>query len=544
MHRLDTSRSYPLYGATGTRAIEQVVTARLAPDALMQRAGLAVARLTLALAPHARRVWVACGPGNNGGDGFEAALQLKLRGVVATVTWTGPPPGKPHAPDAAAARMRALAAGVKVSAEAPPDFDFCIDALLGLGAALDPARKGNAQIVQWLQAMHASDVPRLSVDLPSGLDGDTGVMSGVTSSDTASPEVAIDSVAACARPRSLKRVFCLSLLTLKPGLFTSDGRDQAGEIWFDDLGSVSLPGLPSARARSDGEPAKCSFAPVAWLLGQDSVASTARSLAAHRSHKGSFGDVAVVGGESDPQRGSHMTGAALLAARAALHAGAGRVYVALLGPDSLTVDPQQPELMFRHQSALDFSAMSVVCGCGGGEAIRAALPRILSTAGPLVIDADALNALVTDSALQALLKARGKRLMPTVLTPHPLEAARLLGTTTVAVQADRLAAAGQLAGQFGCLVVLKGSGTVIAAPREMSVINPTGNALLATAGTGDVLAGMLGAGLAGLGSQIAGSQGAFSLACSVVFNHGLLADRWLRERPGHALTASALAVQA
>ena len=104
MHRIDTSRSYPLYGASGTRAIEQAATARLAPNALMQRAGLAVARLTLALAPHARCVWVACGPGNNGGDGFEAALQLKLRGVTVVLTWTGPPPGKPHAPDAAAAR--------------------------------------------------------------------------------------------------------------------------------------------------------------------------------------------------------------------------------------------------------------------------------------------------------------------------------------------------------------------------------------------------------------------------------------------------------
>lgn len=541
MHRIDTSRSYPLYGVSGTRAIEQAATTGLAPHALMQRAGLAVARLALALAPHARSVWVACGPGNNGGDGFEAALQLKLRGVAAIVTWTGPPPGKPHAPDAAAARMRALAAGVEVTAEAPPDFDFCIDALLGLGAALNPAREGNAQIVQWLQAMQASDAPRLSVDLPSGLDADTGVTSAVLRGDTVNPAVAIDSGAACARPRSMKRTFCLSLLTLKPGLFTSEGRDHAGEIWFDDLGSASLPGLPSARARSDGELANGSFAPVAGLLGQDSVTSTARSRAAHRSHKGSFGDVAVVGGESDPQHGNHMTGAALLAARAALHAGAGRVYVALLGADSLTVDPQQPELMFRHQSAIDFSAMSVVCGCGGGAAIKAALPRILSTSGPLVIDADALNALVTDSALQALLKARGKRLMPTVLTPHPLEAARLLCTTAVAVQLDRLATAGQLAAQFGCVVVLKGSGTVIAAPGEIPVINSTGNALLATAGTGDVLAGMLGAGLAGLSSRQTGSENAFSIACSVVFSHGLLADRWRRERPGQALTASALA---
>ena len=537
MHQIDTRRSYPLYGVAGTRAIEKQAAAGVAPQTLMQRAGLAVARLTLALAPHARRVWVACGPGNNGGDGFEAALQLKLRGVTVVLTWTGPPPGKPHAPDAAAARDRALATGVEMLADAPADFDFCIDALLGLGAVLDPSRAGNAQIVQWLGAMQASNAPCLSVDLPSGLDADTGVMSVAS----INPVSAINSGAACARPHSTKRLFCLSLLTLKPGLFTADGRDHAGEVWFDDLGSTSLPGLPPAMARGVAELAPGSYLPAAWLLGQDSVTPSLRSRAAHRSHKGSFGDVAVVGGESDSQRGSHMTGAALLAARAALHAGAGRVYVALLGADSPTVDLRQPELMFRSPAALDFSEMSVVCGCGGGAAIRATLPRILSTSGPLVIDADALNALATDSALQALLKARGKRRMPTVLTPHPLEAARLLCTTAAAVQAGRLAAAGQLATQFGCVVVLKGSGTVIAAPGEIPVINSTGNALLATAGTGDVLAGMLGAGLAGLGSRQTGSENAFSIACSVVFSHGLLADQWLRERPGQALTASALA---
>ena len=522
MHRIDTSCSYPLHGVRGTRAIEQATAARLAPNVLMQRAGLGVARLALALAPHARRIWVACGPGNNGGDGFEAALQLKLRGIAAIVTWTGPPPGKPHASDAAAALQRALAAGVEVTLEVPPDFDFCIDALLGLGAALDPSRESNAQIVRCLLAMQASDAPCLSVDLPSGLEADTGVMSGGTSGS----EPAIDSGAAYARANSTKQLFCLSLLTLKPGLFTSGGRDRAGEIWFDDLGTTSQ-----------------SVEPTAWLQGQDRVRSTARSQALHRSHKGSFGDVAVVGGESDSQRGSHMTGAALLAARAALKAGAGRVYVALLGSGSPTVDPQQPELMFRSPFALDFSAMTVVCGCGGGASIRAELPRILSTAKLSVIDADALNAIATDSQLQTLLKARGKRHAMTVLTPHPLEAAHLLGTTAAAVQADRLAAAGQLAARFGCVVVLKGSGTVITAPGRTPVINPTGNALLATAGTGDVLAGMLGAalaGLAGVSSQQTSPENAFSVACGVVFSHGALADRWLHERPGQALTASML----
>jgi hydroxyethylthiazole kinase-like uncharacterized protein yjeF len=151
-----------------------------------------------------------------------------------------------------------------------------------------------------------------------------------------------------------------------------------------------------------------------------------------------------------------------------------------------------------------------------------------------VLDADALNAIAADTQLQTLLRARQGRAYRTVLTPHPLEAARLLGSSAAAVQADRLQAARQLAEQFGCVVVLKGSGTVIAAPDQISALNPTGNARLATAGTGDVLAGMVGA-------RLAGGQTAFDAACSAVFQHGQLADDWPACHPGQTLTASALA---
>ncbi len=137
-----------------------------------------------------------------------------------------------------------------------------------------------------------------------------------------------------------------------------------------------------------------------------------------------------------------------------------------------------------------------MCGCGGGDAVRAVLPKVLSAAPRLVLDADALNAIAADTQLQTQLAARHHRGYATVLTPHPLEAARLAGTSTQEVQADRLAAARQLAQRFQCVVVLKGSGTVIAAPGQASAINSSGNALLATAGTGDVLAGMLGARMA------------------------------------------------
>jgi hydroxyethylthiazole kinase-like uncharacterized protein yjeF len=171
-----------------------------------------------------------------------------------------------------------------------------------------------------------------------------------------------------------------------------------------------------------------------------------------------------------------------------------------------------------------------VCGCGGGDAVRALLPRVLSTAASLVLDADALNAVAADPGLQRLLEARVRRGRPTVLTPHPLEAARLLGVSAAEVQADRLAAATTLGRRYG-VVVLKGSGSVIARDGAPPVVNLTGNGRLATAGTGDVLAGMVGAALAG-------GMSAFEAARTAVWRHGDLADRWPPDVP---LTAGGLA---
>ena len=262
----------------------------------------------------------------------------------------------------------------------------------------------------------------------------------------------------------------------------------------------------------------------------------------HASHKGSFGDVAVIGGASG------MTGAALLAASAALHFGAGRVFVSLLDGGAMAVDPNQPELMFRALDALDLKRMTVVCGCGGGDAVRQPLAKVLSTCALAVIDADAINSIAIDSQLQTLLRARARRGQATVLTPHPLEAARLLKLDALQIQHDRLGAAQQIADQYVCVVVLKGSGTVVAAPGLTPAINPTGDARLATAGTGDVLAGMVGARLAGCfagpfangaatKAQENANQLAFNAACDAVYLHGLAAEL---EPSSKALTASGL----
>ena len=500
MHKVTSAYSQPLFNVAATRRIEKLAASSLPSHALMQRAGLAVARLAMALGPHAQCIWVASGPGNNGGDGFEAAVLLHQWGKRVVVTWIKP--GKNGLPpDAQTAHARAVAAGVTFADEPPPDFDFCIDALLGIGADLKPEREGSTRMLNWLQLMRNAAAPCLAVDLPSGLNADTGAKS------------AIYSGASYNRIHWSGAIFTLSLLTLKPGLFTFHGRDSAGEIWFDDL-KVEIPAT---------EP------PSAWLLGADKLEIPRRL---HSAHKGSFGDVSVVGGESTDS--SHMAGAALLAASAALHAGAGRVFVALLGNSLLTVDSSQPELMFRSPDALDMHTQVVVCGCGGGQAVKAVLPKVLSTASKLVLDADALNAIANDSQLQILLKSRSARGYATVLTPHPLEAARLLQTTTVVVQSDRLQAAAQLADLYKAAVVLKGSGSVIAAPGQTSRINSSGNALLATAGTGDVLAGMVGA-------SLASGLKAFDAACSAVFRHGHVAEAWEQTNPGQALTASGLA---
>lgn len=461
-----------MFDVAATRRMELAAAAALAPHTLMQRAGLAVARLALAIAPHARAVWIACGPGNNAGDGLEAAVHLKQWGKEATVSWLGDEATAPA--DALASLHRARAAGVRFAAGPPAGYQLAIDALLGIGST----RPMEGAMADWAALMRQAASPVLSIDLPSGLNADTGQGAAVQATHT------------------------LSLLTLKPGLFTGGGRDACGVVWFDNLGVAS------------------SDPPSAWLAGP-----TARGERPHASHKGSYGDVAVVGGASG------MTGAALLAASAALHGGAGRVLVALLD-GSMAVDAQQPELMFRDWDSLELGALHLACGCGGGDAVRPVLPKSISRARSLVLDADALNALATDTQLQAQLQARARRGgRPTVLTPHPLEAARLLGCATAQVQADRLAAAHALAQRFGCAVVLKGSGTVIAGPGELPVINPTGNARLATAGTGDVLAGLIAARLA------AGAR-EFEAATGAVHAHGLAADRWPADR---ALTASELA---
>lgn len=481
-----------LWNAQSSQQIEQAALTTATHPSLMQQAGRAAAQLACAAAPHARQAWVMCGPGNNGGDGLVAAQLLAQRGLTVWAHWLGTP--EQCSTDTRKAWQQATHSPIHwLDAHTTTTLgadDIVIDALLGLGQ--HPRTTATTPVVQQLlHRSYSSPAHSLAIDIPTGLDTDHG---------TWLPGYAPPATWAPASRHTL------SLLTLKPGLFTADGRDACGHIWWHPLGCEhTLQQHPA----------------TAWLSG--APAATQRP---HNSHKGRFGDVLVIGGAPG------MTGAAILAANAALHHGAGRTLLHLLDPTHTGISTL-PDVMHPSASSAreQLPHATVVCGCGGGSAIALWLADALALAPRLVLDADALNAIARDAALQTALQARRARGQSTILTPHPLEAARLLQQTTAAVQAQRLLAAQTLADRLQCTILLKGSGSIIASPEQTPHINPTGNARLAIGGTGDVLAGLIAA-------RWSSDQPSHTAACHAAWEHGALADQW----PAHqALTASDLA---
>ncbi len=490
---LPLSRDVLLHDAASSRRVEAAALARHPAHGLIERAGWAVARLALALVPHGRTAIVFAGPGNNGGDGLIAARHLAARGWSVDIRLVGPAAkaGSDAAHALHAARHEGLhpQPGAAALADLPASTDLVLDALLGIGVSRAPA--GDiADAIRAIETMRMRGAPVLAVDVPSGLDARTGQALG-------------DAV--------VRADHTLSLLTLKSGLFTGEGRALGGRLWFDNLGEATGdPGDDAPGEDRDG---------IARLIGRERILRWQRAFArSAASHKGRHGDVVVLGGAPS------MRGAAWLAATAALTAGAGRVYAALPDDDGHPW-PARPELM--HWDVERWSAPAsgwrdavAVCGCGGGTAIAPALSTVLHGSARVVLDADALNLVATDEALQDALRRRATQGHPTILTPHPLEAARLLGLPAAAeVQADRLGAAVALAARFAATVVLKGSGSVIASPGRPLAINSTGSSALATAGSGDVLAGWTG----GLWAQSPGAD-PHDLACAAVAWHGAAAE--------------------
>jgi hydroxyethylthiazole kinase-like uncharacterized protein yjeF len=448
-----------LYRTEELRRIEREHQGRLPPGTLMERAGRAAARWLDQRAPlRPASFLVLCGPGNNGGDGYVCAGALRELGHTC-VCWAPLPPA---AQDARAAHAAWAAAGGESIPTLPDQarFDVIVDAMFGIGLSR-PLSGPYLQASQWADESRTEVV---SIDIPSGLDADSGVWVGNVAGVHARATV--------------------TFLGDKPGLHMSDGCDAAGAVHVDTLGIE--PGQSPGR-----------------LNGPEHFAQIAKPRR-RNSHKGLYGSVAVIGGDVG------MIGAALLAGRSALRLGAGRVYVCCVGDPDLKVDPLCPELMIRTVERLPPVQVAVIgCGMGTSDSARRALRQALGQETPLVLDADALNLMASDERLRQALLARSA---PSVLTPHPVEAARLLADVpAIHVNADRIAAATLLAQQTRSAVVLKGAGSVIVdrpADREAYWINPTGSPALASAGTGDVLAGMIGALIAQGFGLLTGTLGA------------------------------------
>ena len=471
-----------LYSVAQIRAIEQVALDNLPPATLMKRAGKAVADLAWSLLPNNEknlRVLVAVGPGNNGGDALVAALELAMHDVTICIVMPGSP-GQLSS-DAKTALDNAnskLVPFIELSNLLNDQkWDLAIDGLFGIGLTR-PVQGDFRTLVEYLNQLSC---PVLAIDVPSGLDADHGAVVGPNGI-------------------AVKASTTISFIANKPGLHTLHGRDYAGNVVVDDLAiERSLFNEPIAQ------------------LNRPALFTSALHPRVHASHKGQHGDLYVTGGASG------ITGAVLLAARAGAMTGAGRVFAGFIDT-APPFDPIHLELMCRPARSLNPKRGAVVVGPGMGESSAAydLLSRMLLVELPLVLDADALNLLAVEPGLQHRLIHRRAA---TLLTPHPLEAARLLNMSTEQVQEDRLGATKKLALKFMSVVVLKGSGTVIADPTGQVVINTTGNPALATAGTGDVLAGLC-------GSLLAQHWPLWEAAIAAVWIHGDAADSMVADGLG------------
>src|SRR5450830_549609 len=469
-----------LYSVAEIRQIEQAALADLPSYTLMQRAGEACARQALHLLGGEQdvHVLILAGPGNNGGDALEAACylaQFHLHVCVALYC-----DEQKQAQDARRALLRARAAEVDFLDVATPEhlrshnWALVLDGLLGIGLT----RSVDGRMRRCIDYINTLRCPVLAIDIASGLNADTGSIVGNLGGDAS----------------AIRASHTLSFIGDKLGMHTCDGQDYSGSIVIDGLDIDSRHLVPT-RARLNALP----------------LFASALKPRAGNTHKGSYGDVIVVGGAHG------MGGAPVLAARMAAHAGSGRVFIAFVD-DAPAYDSVHPELMMRQADRVEFSTATIVVGPGLGTSRHAhdVLSRALDAQGRIVIDADALNMIAAEPGLQHKLQDRAQH--TSIITPHPLEAARLLDATTAEIQHDRPQAARLLARHFKSIAILKGAGTVIAFPDGEIVINTTGNPALSTAGTGDVLSGLCGALLA---------QGwpATQAALAAVWMHGKAADQ-------------------
>ncbi len=450
---------------------------------LMCRAGQAAFDLLVALWPRANRLLVLCGPGNNGGDGYVVARLAKAAGQSPVICTVG---GEPKEGAAARARKEALAASVSIrpwDVSRIQEPDVIVDAMFGTGLR----RALHGELSELVRAINISGRAVFAIDIPSGLDADTGAVHGA----------------------AVKADATITFIGLKSGLFTGAGREQAGTVYFDALG------VPDSIYES--------AQPVARRIGADSLSLPRRT---RHAHKGDAGRVLIIGGDRS------MPGAVRLAGEAAYRCGAGLVTLATHPAHATTVNGARPELIVHGVKSaaslkpLFTAADVVIVGPGLGRQAwgKALFQAAVRSDRPLVMDADALF----------FLAASKLKRQDWILTPHPGEAAGLLGVKTSVIQNDRLAAVQALAKRYGGVCVLKGSGTLMVDSHDPVIdLCDHGNPGLASGGTGDVLTGAI----AALYGQGLSPRDAARLG---VWLHGRAADRLAAEQGEIGLIASDL----
>lgn len=473
----EPSHSRALYTVEQVRRIDQAAIRRggLAGIELMQRAAQAAFDSLQRRWPQARRLVVIAGSGNNGGDAFLLARLARLAQFEVTVV----APGECSSGDAAEARSEWSRAGGAIEVAGPttclPQADVLVDGLFGTGISRAPG----GVAAQLIGQINAFEGPRLALDVPSGLDADKGIAPG--------PVVRADAT--------------ISFVGWKRGLFTATGVDCCGDLELDALG---IAGDIFSGIEIDAE----------LLDGSILRAFPPRS---RNVNKGLFGHVLAIGGDTG------MAGAVRLAAEAALRVGAGLVSVATRAAHVETIVGARPELMATAADGPQSiekplaRASVLALGPGLGQAAwgHALWDMALRAGKPVVLDADALNLL-----------ARHKLALPagSIMTPHPGEAARLLGCDSAQIQADRFSAARELAARHASVVVLKGAGSLVASPAGRVALCPFGNPGMASAGMGDLLTGVI----AGLLAQ---GLATWDAACLGTLAHAIAGDHAAADQP-------------
>ena len=461
-----------IYSVESVRNIDRVAIDEygIAGYTLMTRAGQAALQAALATFPESRRWQVVCGSGNNGGDGYVVARLAAEHGIAVSVVALASP--ETLAGDAAKAYMDFTALGGVVAefeGGLDADADLLVDALLGSGLERDV----EGRFAQAVRAMNAHRAPVMALDIPSGINGDNGAVMGT----------------------AVMADLTVTFVGLKSGLFVDDGPEHCGQLVFADLD------IPAGCREGQ---------PVGMQRIDEGLPRQVLPRRERTAHKGNFGHVLVVGG------GEGMPGAVRLCGEAALRAGAGLVSIATHPAHAAMVATGRPELICHPLDGSDELApllerATVVAlgpGLGQSDWSRALFNSVLVSDKPLVVDADALN----------LLAGSELRHADWILTPHPGEAARLLGVTSADVQADRCAALVALQQRFGGTIVLKGSGTLVSADNGPPRLCSAGNPGMAAAGMGDVLTGVI----AGLRAQ--GLPAAIAAAAGVQA-HAVAGDR-------------------